>query len=135
MTPTQNKPKTRLVVHCAEKDHYIDYTDIISVEAMGPQTCIHTRKESIHGEKLVVCKTLKEMEQSLPPTHFIRVHKSWLVHLTYVRAHDKAQGHSLEMQNRQKVPIAMRKLKEVLTTVEQFDAATINNPKPTFISH
>ncbi len=135
MTPTQTKPKTRLVVHCADKDYYIEYADLLYLEASGSQTYIHSCKESVHGEKLIVSKTLKELELLLPPTRFLRVHKSWLVHLTYVCAHDKAQGHSFEMKNKQKVPIAMRKLKQVLATVEQFDAVAINNPNPAFINH
>lgn len=131
MKNAPNHNKTRLLIRCADKDHYIEHSDILYLEASSSQTYIHTRKESIHGAKLIVSKSLKKIEALLPASHFLRVHKSWIVHLPYVCAHHKIDGHSLEMQNKQKVPIACRKLKHVLATVERFDSGTINNSNPT----
>jgi two-component system LytT family response regulator len=63
--------------------------------------------------KLVISKTLKEVEELLQPFGFFRVHNSYLVSLQQVRRYSKGDGGFIEMSNGQEIPVS-RQRKEAL---------------------
>jgi DNA-binding LytR/AlgR family response regulator len=58
----------------------VDFDDILWIEAAAKKVHIQT----IQGEKLLARHTLKELEISLKPHNFIRVHKGYLVNLSHI---------------------------------------------------
>jgi DNA-binding LytR/AlgR family response regulator len=68
-------------VKCNGRQEKIYLNELLFVEAADNYIIIHTR-----GKKLLVYHTLKSMEQSLPATRFIKVHKS------FIAAFDKIDG-------------------------------------------
>ncbi len=63
----------------------ISIKDILYIEGLGNYVTIHTAKDSI-----VVYVSFKELEEKLPP-RFMRVQKSYIVSMDYVRAVDGNQ--------------------------------------------
>ncbi len=59
--------------------------------------------------KLVVSKTLKDVEELLLPWYFYRVHNSYLISLAQVNKYVKADGGTVEMSNGMQLPVSRQK--------------------------
>ncbi len=59
-------------------------------------------------------KTLKEYEELLEPFNFVRIHRSHLINLNYIRAYQKGRTPILEMDDGTELPIAANRKKEFL---------------------
>jgi DNA-binding LytR/AlgR family response regulator len=69
----------RLAVTRAGETVLLDLGDVQYVEAAGDQSIVHAR-----GERLLVSKSMRELEDQLPATLFFRIHRSYLVNLQKV---------------------------------------------------
>ncbi|MBE7169213.1 MAG: response regulator transcription factor [Williamsia sp.] len=66
------------------------------------------------GAKLVVSKTLKEIEDMLHPHGFLRVHHSHLINLRQVSRYVKADGGYIKMSDCSQVPVSRQRKEFVL---------------------
>ncbi|MEL6534908.1 MAG: LytTR family DNA-binding domain-containing protein [Bacteroidota bacterium] len=62
------------------------------------------------GGSLVVCKALKEFERTLDPRVFIRIHRSYIIHLRFLEEYSNRDGGTVKMANGRVLHIARRKL-------------------------
>lgn len=69
----------------------VNFSEIIYIEGMKDYLKIHTS-----DYKLITHQTLSEMEKMLPARQFIRVHKSFIVAVSYIRS---IYGNSIEILN------------------------------------
>jgi two-component system LytT family response regulator len=67
-----------------------------------------------NNTKLVVAKTLKEMEELLPEPLFYRVHHSHLINTSYVKRYQKSDGGMLIMEDKSEVPVSRQRKDELL---------------------
>lgn len=72
-------PVNHIILRANKKMYRIDYQDILLLEAQGDYVRFITRKQTlmVHGK-------LKDFEQSLPTSLFLRIHKSYVVALNKV---------------------------------------------------
>ena len=75
---------------CFEKVKEINY-----LEASGNYTALHF----IDGRQILVCKTLREVEQMLPEKPFARIHRSHTVHLKHLKKYVRGKGGHVVLQN------------------------------------
>lgn len=83
----------------------IDLCDVLYVEGMENYVAIHT-----NNDRFITLMTMKSMEESLPSSNFLRVHK------TYIIAKDKVQriiGNEIDMGNK-KVPLSRSRRTEII---------------------
>ncbi len=73
----------------------------------------------LDGKKIVVSKTLKYIEELLPPTIFQRIHKSYLVNLNYVSRFDKTNELLVELSNGTTLPVSVRKKEDFINAIIQ----------------
>ena len=66
-----------------------------------------------NGKKLLVTRSLKDLEESLEPYSFIRVHRSHVVNLNEIEKYIKGEGGYLLMSDGTTIDVARAK-KEVL---------------------
>jgi two-component system LytT family response regulator len=66
------------------------------------------------GKKILVTRTLKEYEELLAEYGYVRVHRSYLINLRYVKAYVKKEGGYLLMSNDAKISISRSKKDEIL---------------------
>lgn len=59
----------------------VSFNDILFIESMQNYVLIH-----LPGQKLIVYMTLAGIEQQLPPTRFLKVHKSFIVSIEQVNS-------------------------------------------------
>lgn len=81
---------------------YVKVDEIIRCEASNNYTNFHLS----NGERVMVCKTLKEFAGLLSPHHFLRTHQSHLVNIHFVKSYLKEDGGQLLMMDESKVPIS-----------------------------
>lgn len=93
----------------------ISIKNIIRCEADGSYTTIFCK-----DEKVVVTKTLKQIESVLAPFPFFRIHNSNLVNLNYVKRYHKGTGGMVELENGDKVVVSRYKKKEFLEVLLNF---------------
>lgn len=81
---------------------YVQTDEIIRCEADDNYTTFYLQK----GEKILVCKSLKEFSEILKPFNFLRTHQSHLVNIQFVRSYLKEDGGKLLMKDLTKIPIS-----------------------------
>lgn len=68
-----------------------------------------------HGEeKLLIAKTLKELEEELSSYNFQRVHHSHLVNMQYVKQYNSKNGGHLFLKDGTSIPVSHRKKSNVI---------------------
>jgi len=98
----EKKDQERIGVPTTHGTHYYHLDEIVRLESDGSYTIISIRS----GEKVMVCKYLKEFERALPDNNFLRTHRKHLVNLHWVRGLNKDEGGYLVMKNGDRVPVS-----------------------------
>ena len=105
--------RTRIALHTQDRLVVVPIKDIIRCESDGNYTRFILRE----AKPLLVAKTLKEYDELLSDSGFLRVHQSHLVNLMEVRAYVRHDGGCLEMADGSKVPVSTRKRTEVVERI------------------
>lgn len=71
-----------LFIRADYKLHKINYHDILFVEALDDYIKIHLKDQS----KITTRLTLKNIQDKLPASHFVRVHRSYLVSINHIKS-------------------------------------------------
>jgi len=113
----------RILLSDNESINFIDCNDIIAIKASSAQVEIYTTRPDLYGEKLMICKTLKGMQQMLLPAEcFMRPHFSWLVNTIYMKRFCK-KSIKLLLPNNLKVPVSRSNLPKVLSVLELLNSS------------
>jgi two-component system LytT family response regulator len=67
-----------------------------------------------------VSRTLKLFENALPPDVFIRVHKSHIINLKYMKEYSKLDGGYIVMTDGSKVEVSRRRTTEFLQKIKKY---------------
>lgn len=95
-------------IRADNKMERINFKDINYVEAMENYVIIYT-----HESRFITMMTMKSIEDSLPATHFLRIHKSFIVNhskITTVDGNEVIIGKS-------KLPVSRQKKQEVMRRI------------------
>lgn len=105
----------KIVLSTQRGMHIVNVSDIIRCEADDYYT-----KFYLKGQKntIMVSKTLKYYNNILEDGDFIRVHKSHLVNLNYIKTYVKSGGGYILLKNEEKIPVSRRKKEVVLKALE-----------------
>ncbi len=97
-----NKEIPKIALPTLQEIMYVRVDEIIRCEASNNYTLFYLQ----NGEKVLVCKTLKEFAELLTPHNFIRTHQSHLVNLHFVKSFLREDGGTLFLTDQTKVPIS-----------------------------
>ncbi len=103
-----SKPK-KLVLNTSDNIYVVNIEDIIRCESDNNYTIFYLAD----NKKLTMSKTLKEYENLLPDSDFIRVHRSHLINIQYLERFEKKNSGRVLMKDKSIVPVSVRK-KELL---------------------
>ncbi len=95
----------KIAVPTAEGLAFLQVDRIIHCEADSNYTLVRSMDE----EKLLISRTLKEVESLLGEKGFIRVHHSHLVNPIFIKKFIRSDGGFLIMENGQQVPVSKSK--------------------------
>lgn len=86
---------------------FIKLNDIVYCKGDGRYTWIYLS----NGDSLISAKVLKIYEDILPDPEFVRIHKTCLINLNYVKTYDRRSGGNIIMDNNHILPVAKRRKK------------------------
>lgn len=109
-----SKHLKKLVLKTSESIYVVDIQDIIRCESDSSYTSFFL----LDKRKIMVSKVLKEYDELLQGSGFIRVHKSHLVNLNYIDRFNKAEGGYIVMKDGSDVPVSQRKRDKLLLLIE-----------------
>ncbi len=90
--------------------HFISPANIIYCESNSNYTILHF----IDKSKMIVSKTLKEVEETLIHYNFYRIHHSYVINLKQVSRYVKTDGGSIEMTDGAQLPVSRQRKEEVM---------------------
>lgn len=108
----QEKPQMpqRIAFPTLEGLEFVDVADILRCESSSNYTSIYLTD----GAMMVVCRTLKDIEDLLPQSLFLRVHNSHVINKTHIRKYIKGTGGMIKLSNDYEVPVSRLRRDQVL---------------------
>ncbi|HKG08613.1 MAG TPA: LytTR family DNA-binding domain-containing protein [Pedobacter sp.] len=94
----------------------ISIDDIIHVEADSNYSIFYL----VNKEKITVSKVLKEYEEILPDQQFVRIHKSSIVNLNYIKEYNYRNGHEVLLKNGEKIAVSRRRASDLAEKVRSY---------------
>ncbi|MCU0432894.1 MAG: LytTR family DNA-binding domain-containing protein [Bacteroidia bacterium] len=107
--PAQNLH--RLALNSADRVHVVHINHIIRCESDRNYTTFYLNNNT---KPIVVTRTLKEYEDLLEPSGFVRVHHSHLINLEHLKTFMKNDGGYAVMSDGTNVPVSVRKKEDLL---------------------
>lgn len=111
---SEQRNVAKINLHTAEGIILINIEDIIRVEADRAYSCIYL----VNGQKELVSKPLKEIQEMLPSHLFYRLHTSHLINLHQLEKYSKEDGGYAVMSDQSKIPIARRRKNEFMDWIK-----------------
>jgi DNA-binding LytR/AlgR family response regulator len=100
----RKKPmSSKIALPCMEGLVFEKTKHIMYLEAEGNYTNIHFEDK----RTLLVCKTLREMEDMLPTVKFVRIHRSHTVHLKYVQKYIRGKSGYVVLTNKKALSVSL----------------------------
>ena len=94
---------------------FIEANDIVKIEGLNVYAVFHLS----NGKKITVSRTLKECEHLLVRRNFIRVHKSFIINLQYLKRYIKGEGGSVILTDGSEVEVSRRSKNEFLKRISE----------------
>lgn len=79
----------------------------------------YTKVFTSDNREFLISKPLKSIEELLPVESFFRIHKSYLVNLSYVKTYGRKDGIHVILENDVKLPVAIRKNESLVRVLSQ----------------
>lgn len=103
-------PLNFVAISNIDKVNFVKNEDIYYCKSSGRYTEFFLKDK----RKLLASKPLGEYETILDRTHFFRIHKSYLVNLTYITNINKKSGNYCELSDGSQLPISRRRLDSLI---------------------
>lgn len=108
-----DSPK-KIVVPTSDGMHVIRLSDIIRLESSSNYTTFFLNNE----KNLLASKTLKEFDNMLEGYSFLRIHKSHLVNVNFLKKYVQTDGGYLVLEDGSRIPVANRKKDQLMTLLK-----------------
>ncbi|MBL7828471.1 MAG: response regulator transcription factor [Saprospiraceae bacterium] len=108
----------RIALTTADGIHLYFIKNIVRCASDGNYTTVHFDDKS----KLLVAKTLKDLESMLELYRFERIHKSHLINLDHLRRYHNRFAGEVEMSDGAVLPVAQRKKSRLLELLNQINS-------------
>lgn len=106
----KNEPQKKICLSTSDGLEFIEVEDIKYCEANGSYTNFYIKPD----QKIMVSKNLKEYENLLESSHFMRVHNSFLINLNEVKKFVKSEGGYILMKDDKQIAISSGKRDQFL---------------------
>jgi two-component system LytT family response regulator len=94
----------------------VDFDEIINIEADSNYSIFYLSGK----DKITVAKVLKEYEGILPENKFVRVHKSSIINLDYLKAYNSKNGLEVVLKSGVKIAVSRRRASEFAEKVKTY---------------
>lgn len=98
---------------------FLNLNEIIYIKGEGAYSDVFLQDKTKH----TVSRNLKNFEEIICPSNccnknFVRVHKSFIVNLDFVKAFNKSDGGSLDLVTGQQIPVSLEKSTAILEKIQ-----------------
>lgn len=94
----------------------IDIDDIVHIEADSNYSIFNL----VNLEKIVVAKVLKDYEEILPENRFVRIHKSSIVNLKFVKEYNSKNGLQVVLNNGEIIIVSRRRASDFFDKIKAY---------------
>lgn len=112
----ENKGINRLTLPSGQGYRLVDIDEIIHIEADSNYSIFHL----LTAEKITVSKVLKDYEEILPEERFMRIHKSSIVNLKYVKEYNNKNGLVLTLTNGENIVVSRRRASDFFEKIKNY---------------
>ncbi len=112
----------KLLIPFYDRKRTVSVDEIVRLEGSGNYTNFFLKD----GTKMLVSRTLKEYETLLDGQAFVRVHKSCIVNLGFVRKFFVKKEGELELTDGQQVKISRRRAQMFVERIRDFQPAVLS---------
>ena len=112
----ENKGINRLTLPSGQGYRLVDIDEIIHIEADSNYSIFHL----LTAEKITVSKVLKDYEEILPEERFMRIHKSSIVNLKYVKEYNNKNGLVLALTNGENIVVSRRRASDFFEKIKNY---------------
>ncbi|WP_338869587.1 LytTR family DNA-binding domain-containing protein [Spirosoma sp. SC4-14] len=112
----------KLLIPFYDRKRTVSVDEIVRLEGCGNYTNFFLKD----GTKMLVSRTLKEYETLLDGQAFVRVHKSCIVNLGFVRKFFVKKEGELELMDGQQVKISRRRAQMFMDRIRDFQPIALN---------
>jgi len=109
------KELQRIAIPSLEGLQFVETGKIIYLEASSNYTCFYLTDNI----KITVAKTLKDFEELLPASLFIRIHHSYIINKNMIEKYINGKGGQVIMKNGVALEVARRKKDEFMKAIGQ----------------
>lgn len=99
----------KITINTDGKLIFLNVDDVLFVESDGNYSTIVTKD----GQKLLITKKLKEVNDILPEHYFFRIHNSYIINLSKIKEFIKNEGYVV-MESNHKIPVARQRKSDFL---------------------
>ncbi len=114
--PVQFERGKKVALPTMEGYEFEDVKDIISLSAQGN----YTELKMTGGRTILVCKTLRSMENALNNGAFVRIHRSSTINLNLISKYVKGNGGYVVMEDGSTINVSAGKKKEFMDALRTF---------------
>ena len=114
--------RQKLLIPFYDRKRTVSVDEIVRLEGSGNYTNFFLKD----GTKMLVSRTLKEYETLLDGQSFVRVHKSCIVNLGFVRKFFVKKEGELELTDGQQVKISRRRAQMFMDRIREFQLITLS---------
>ena len=114
--------RQKLLIPFYDRKRTVSVDEIVRLEGSGNYTNFFLKD----GTKMLVSRTLKEYEMLLDGQAFVRVHKSCIVNLGFVRKFFVKKEGELELTDGQQVKISRRRAQMFMDRMREFQSVTLS---------
>jgi two-component system, LytTR family, response regulator len=111
----QNVLPTKIALPQLGTTTFLDIEEIVSIQADSNYSIIH--KQDM--QKVIVTKILKDFEDILDEQKFIRVHKSHIVNISYIKEYSTLDGGVVKMKDGNIWPVSRRQIETLLQRMKE----------------
>jgi two-component system LytT family response regulator len=100
----------RLIIPSGQDIRFISLDRLLRCESDNN----YTRLIMEDGESIFISKTLKSIEQVLPPDQFLRTHNRHIINILFIKRYSKTEGGFFELLDGTIIPLSRYKKQEIL---------------------
>jgi len=104
ITIQNKKAKDYILLKADHRTHRVKFTDILYIEGLREYVTFFTKNKNI-----IVLESLKKLEEILPKSNFMRIHKSFIINTDKVMS---LYGNQIEIENK-KIPVGKSYIEKV----------------------
>ena len=97
--------ESKITIPISDGYEFVDVKEILYCQSQNNYTYIFLQ----NGEKVLISKTLKSVEQTLKRFYFLRTHQSYLVNPNFMKKFMRSEGGYLIMSDNKQIPVSIAK--------------------------